>query len=316
MASIKQRPNGRFQAQVRLSGHKPTSKVFNTEHEAITWAESLESQLTKLTAPDATVKSIGTILLDNLKPETKDKYQYRLNPLISFFGNRPIDTLTSLDFNAYIKHRGVSGGTVRGELQYLSRIIKYARQHGIVLNTCDPFKDYTLPAASKPRTRVLNESEYNRILIDISPNLMPMVALAWHTSMRRSEVLALTVDCIDFDKRTLHLAHTKNGESRDVPLNRKAIQVLQSVVTNHDHRCKYLFDIKPQSLSRGFKRSCDRLGIDNVCFHSLRHSAATRYANAGLTPLQLKAVTGHKDMRSLARYTHIKASDVVHMLDC
>ncbi|QBF84645.1 hypothetical protein EXU30_19675 [Shewanella maritima] len=318
MATIKALPSGNYRAQVRLSGHKPTSKTFSTHDEALAWANQLEQQLRSEVKPvDVSVSSIGTILLNELKASTKDKYQYRLKPLVQYFGSRPLDVFTTQDLNQYIKYRAVSNGTVRAELQYLSRCMKYARAQGMISRELDIFKDYKLPKASKPRDRVLTEKEYNRILMDISPKVMPIVVILWETGMRRSEVLSITRDCINWDDKTLHLADTKNGEARDVPLSTKAVQVLNGVIQELNrlgYTRQHLFDLTAYSVSQAFRRSCDRLGIKGAVLHSLRHTACTRYAKKGLSIPQLQAVSGHKDYRSLQRYTHVQAKDVARIL--
>ncbi|MGD8233716.1 tyrosine-type recombinase/integrase [Vibrio sp. TRT 1302] len=46
------------------------------------------------------------------------------------------------------------------------------------------------------------------------------------------------------------------------------------------------------------------MNIEDVCFHTLRHSSITRIANKGVNTHQLKAFSDHKDTRMLERYTH------------
>ena len=319
MATIRELPSGNHQAIVRLAGQQAQRKTFKTEQEAQAWANQVESQLRSASLPaDVSVISIGTTILNALKPSTKEKYQYRLKPLISFFGSRPLDSITQQCLNKYINFRNVAAGTSRAELQYLSRCIKHARKHGMVNHDFDPFKDYKLPSPSAARTRVLTESEYQRVLIDISPKVMPVLALAWHTGMRRSELLSITRDCINWNESTLHLSDTKNGEARDVPLNKQALTILRQAIAELDRLGSskpIVFDMTAYSVSQAFRRSCDRLGIQGAVFHTLRHTAATRYAKKGLSIPQLQAVTGHKDYRSLQRYTHVQAKDVVSMMD-
>ncbi len=316
MPTVRQLPSGRFQAQVRLAGHKAKSKTFDTESQALAWGCMLESQLSSdlLPASDCNVLAIGTLHLKTLKPSTAETYVCRLRSLSNFFRSLPVDCIEQRNLYEYTNHRleTVSSSTCRAELQLLSRIVKYARVHQGMENKNDPFKDFKYPDAGEPRKRTLTENEYRRILVDISPNISPIVALAWETAMRRSEILSITKDCIDYDRRLLHLSDTKNGESRDVPLSRKAIQILKQQEKLVEG---VLFQVKRASVTKAFKRSCDRLGIEGACFHSLRHTAITRIARKGTSTHQLMAFSGHKDTRMLTRYTHIKAQDILHFLD-
>ncbi|MDW2077395.1 site-specific integrase [Vibrio sp. 1863] len=316
MPTVRQLPSGRFQAQVRLAGHKAKSKTFDTEAQAVAWGSILESQLSSdlLPSSDCNVFAIGTLHLNTLKPSTAETYVCRLRSLSNFFQDLPVDCIEQKHLYEYRDNRlkTVSTGTSRSELQLLSRILKYARIHQGIDNKHDPFKDFKYPEAGEPRKRTVTENEYRRILVDISPNISPIVALAWETAMRRSEILSITKGCIDYDRRLLHLSQTKNGESRDVPLSRRAIQILKQQEQLVED---VLFQVKKASVTKGFKRSCDRLGIEGICFHSLRHTAITRIANKGTSTHQLMAFSGHKDTRMLTRYTHIKAQDILHLLD-
>lgn len=316
MPTIRKLPSGKFQAQVRLAGHKPKSKTFVTEEAALSWGELLEGQLkANLSSPDSyTVKTLGDMHLATLKPDTAKTYVSRLGALVNFFKELPIDCIERSHLLQYSTTRQelVKASTCRAELQLLSRVIKYARTQHFILNKHDPFKDFKYPDAGKPRERILTENEYNRILIDISPIMFPIVALAWETGMRRGEILSITKDMIDLDNRILTLTHTKNGHSRTVPLSRKAIQIL----TTQSKLCEHiLFQVKRHSVTRAFKRTCERLNIEGVCFHTLRHSAITRIAKKGVNTHQLKAFSGHKDTRMLERYTHIQATDILHLVD-
>jgi integrase len=59
--------------------------------------------------------------------------------------------------------------------------------------------------------------------------------------------------------------------------------------------------------SNWFRAQCDLAGLRHCSFHGLRKSAATRLADAGCTTDQIKAITGHKSLAEVERYT--KAAD-------
>jgi len=56
-----------------------------------------------------------------------------------------------------------------------------------------------------------------------------------------------------------------------------------------------------------FRDRCNEAGLPRCSAHGLRKLAATRMANAGCSSDQIKAVTGHKSLSEVARYT--KAAD-------
>jgi integrase len=69
---------------------------------------------------------------------------------------------------------------------------------------------------------------------------------------------------------------------------------------------------RPGEFSEWFRRQCDAAGLPKHCVpHGLRHAAATRLAEAGATPHQIAAITGHKSLSEVARYT--KTADQIRM---
>ena len=45
-------------------------------------------------------------------------------------------------------------------------------------------------------------------------------------------------------------------------------------------------------------------------FHDLRHEATSRFFERGLNVMEVASITGHKDLKMLKRYTHLKAEDL------
>jgi integrase len=50
-------------------------------------------------------------------------------------------------------------------------------------------------------------------------------------------------------------------------------------------------------------------------FHDLRHEAIGHSAEAGLSDLEVSAISGHKSMQMLKHDTHLRAEDLVEKLD-
>ena len=56
-------------------------------------------------------------------------------------------------------------------------------------------------------------------------------------------------------------------------------------------------------------------GAPDFRFHDLRHEAVSRFVEAGLSDQEVAAISGHKSMQMLKRYTHLRAEDLVGKLD-
>jgi integrase len=58
------------------------------------------------------------------------------------------------------------------------------------------------------------------------------------------------------------------------------------------------------NIKRSFTRAVHEAGIENFRFHDLRHTFASRAADAGADAFTLMKILGHSDIRMMARYTH------------
>ena len=281
MPTINQLPSGKWRAQIRLKGLRPQSKSFPTYEQAEYWAALLEDQMRSSLSPsNPTILLAGNSYLSTLKPSTAKVYMSRLRNIHNFFKELPLDCITTKLLVGYTNYRSsVSSSTARGELQLLDRIMKHSRKMYGVYPDTNPFTDFTLPKEGQPRDRVLTDIEYNQILADISPKVMPYLVLAWETSCRRSELLAVRAGWVHLEERVILLPAevTKNGKTRAVPLSKKAVRLLTRL-TRGINADEQLFNLQPSTVSRAFKRCCERLGIEGACLHSIRHTAITRYA--------------------------------------
>ena len=51
-------------------------------------------------------------------------------------------------------------------------------------------------------------------------------------------------------------------------------------------------------------------GLADVRFHNLHHEAVSRFVEAGFSDQEVSAISGHKSMQMLKRYTHLRAEDL------
>ena len=140
---------------------------------------------------------------------------------------------------------------------------------------------------------------------------LPLVLVAIETGMRRGELLSLTWDNVHLDKNWVHLPMTKNGESRDVPLSPKARDILGSLPRDISGK---VFPIHFEGLKSLWRRAMRRVELDDLHFHDLRHEATSRFFELGLNVVEVAAITGHKDLKMLQRYTHLRAEDLARKL--
>ena len=312
---IRKLPSGSFQARIKINGVQQ-SKTCPTIEAAQQWLSSFESPELNTIASlsDSYLKEVMTIAGKQRGGYESIKYKLlSLSRRITI----PIEEITKETVNRYKNNRvnEVSGSTARLEIQLLSRLLRWAAsEKGI--DCSDITKGVKLPEPGKARERIIEPLEYSMILEKVSERAKPIVILAWETAMRRNEILAITPAMVNLKKRVIHLAdhQTKNGCSRDVPLSKVAMSLLETLCDGREWD-KPIFTLTPYATTQAFRRAARLANVNGCCFHSLRHSAITRAAMKGMSIPQLQVVSGHKSLSQLQRYTHIKAESVADLLD-
>ena len=77
-----------------------------------------------------------------------------------------------------------------------------------------------------------------------------------------------------------------------------------------------MYPITPHSVSTAVRRARRAVGLDeDVRLHQLRHTRITEVAKKGFNQAQIMMVSGHRDVRSVQRYTHLNVRDVIDLLD-
>lgn len=199
-----------------------------------------------------------------------------------------------------------------GLLQHMFEIAK--KEWAIPLPE-NPIASVRKPVLNNRRDRRLEAGEFEKLLNSCqgcrSKQLEPLFQLALATAMRRSELLNIRWRDIDFERKTLHIPHTKNGHARTIPLSESAIRVLISRQGNDPGR---LFTLTPNAVRLAWEHLRRRAGITDLHFHDLRHEAISRFFEKGLSVPEVALISGHRDYRMLFRYTHLRAEYIVAKL--
>lgn len=250
-----------------------------------------------------------------------DREVLRLRLLKRRLGCHYLANLTSRQIASYRDSRlseGRAGATVVKELNTLSHAIDTARREWDIFLPQNPVKLVKRPKVAAGRERRLQPGELEKLLeacrLSRSAKLSDTVLLAIETAMRLGELLSLEWQDIDLKARTAHLPHTKNGEPRTVPLSVAAVTLLSNPPSPAVGRVFPQWS-RATSFEHTWRRAVKLAGLDDLRFHDLRHEAASRFFEKGLHPIQVAAITGHRTLQMLKRYTHLKAKDLALLLD-
>ncbi|KAF0233011.1 MAG: Integrase family [Desulfovibrionaceae bacterium] len=208
---------------------------------------------------------------------------------------------------------GASGNTIRLDFALLSKLFNYARSDWGMESLTNPVALAAKPKLPPGRTRRLEPGEDERLLAACAPEYALVVRFALATAMRRGEIVGLRWQDVDIRASRARLNDTKNKESRTVPLSRAAKEVLQGLPRHISGR---VFPFCPDHLSAKMADACRAAGLNDLHFHDLRHEATSRFfEHTDLDVMEIKAITGHKTLQMLARYTHLRTANLAARLD-
>lgn len=322
-----------YQVKVRKAGFPSVSRQFDRKADAERYAVDVLSQMSRgvfvdrseieaVTLAEALDRYDREIGPTKKRPDGVTAYvrRWKRHPLAS----RIIATLRPTDFAAYRDERlaaGLTGNAVRLELGLVRHLYTIAiKEWGWPVT--NPIANIRMPKCAPGRERRLDlkpdadgRTEEQRLLAACddarSPWLAPIVRLAIETGARQGELLALTWDRIDLAKGTAHIPDTKTDTPRTIPLSPAAINVLEGMPRSISGR---VLPLGGMAVTHAFQRACKKACIEGLHFHDLRHEATSRFFEKGLGIQEVAAITGHKTLQMLKRYTHLRAEDLAAKL--
>lgn len=192
-------------------------------------------------------------------------------------------------------------------------------------NVCSKIE---LPVIKEKEIVISTDDQTNAILAEcFGTRIYDIVLLELATGMRRSEILGLTWDDIDFVNNTININKTwivVNGVPQwsdtatgtKTKAGRRIIAVPEEAMNELQRRSilrpddVYVFQNKngtphnPNKFLRDFKKHAANAGVDKFPFHSLRHNYGTQLAALNTHTRLIEAQLGHSDYRTSRRYIH------------
>jgi site-specific recombinase XerD len=198
--------------------------------------------------------------------------------------------------------------TVNRELAFLRNAYNVAIRH---YKWCfvNPVSSVKFDRERNVRDRWLTAEEEKNLFSHLHGRLIEIVRLVLNTGLRQDEVLSLTRSNVDLFRRTITVKG-KGDKIRTIPLNAVALDILRTrMKTRHIHS-ELVFPsatgtkIMRQRLVRAFTKAAKDAGLQNLHFHDLRHTFATRLAQAGIDLYRIAKLLGHNDVSTTQRYAH------------
>jgi len=320
MASIQKTQNG-YRAFVAKNGIRK-SRRFPTKREAKDWAARVEFEIANGEATAATM-TFGELLGRYARERSPQKRGARWE--IIRLEKLQRDKIASVKLeNLSAKHftewrekrlREVAPASVIREMQLMSSVLNTAKSEWQLIPG-NPLREVKRPKKPLPRDRLVTAEELDKLAESAGSDLKTATARAFHafrfaceTAMRAGEIVGLTWDRVDLDRRVAKLTHTKNGRPSDVPLSSEAIRLLKELPEMDP-----IFGLTSRQLDVLWRKVRDKAGVKDLTFHDSRHYAITRLSKK-LDVLALARMVGHTDLKMLQVYYNEDAEELAKRLD-
>ncbi|MEL6686156.1 MAG: site-specific integrase [Pseudomonadota bacterium] len=254
-------------------------------------------------------KHLCALTIDKLAPEHFEAYR-----------DQRLNTPSPYKRNEDGTRANIAPSTVNRELSILKRVIDHRkRKLGLLVNPANG-QDVKRPTVNDERDVRLNEEEKARLLEACysmrNPLIGPFVEMGFETGARRSNLIRLKWDDVDLIRRTALLRGVKNTRNPHMVINHaigltpRAVAVLEALPNDQEE----VFPMTINAFKLAFKRARKKAKLTHFHFHDTRHERVSSLFEAGWSTMQVMAQSGHRDPKSVKRYTNIQASHLADAL--
>ncbi len=233
--------------------------------------------------------------------------------------------VSSFDIARYRKQRVealAAEATINRELAVVSHLFGKAMEWGwtptrpkIVRFKED--KGRIVYLTSEQCQRVIEASKH-----DLSPHIHPFTVIALSTSMRMSEILSMTREHVDVQRKRIFIPSAKAG-ARDQPVTTELATFLAEHIEALPKGCEWLFPSiaskngRLATIRKAHRRVIKAAGLDPdvIVRHTFRHTAITHLVQAGVDLPTVQKISGHKTLAMVGRYAHANGAHIDAAMD-
>ena len=219
---------------------------------------------------------------------------------------------------------GAGSATVAADISHLRSVLKSAEalygiqvDESVIVKAMPTLHTLSLVGKANIRTRRPTENEFTILRAALlqrqshETSQIPFVDIfdfSILSCMRIGEVCSILWEDVDYDENWVWVRDRKDprkkvGNHMKVPLLGGAIDIVKRQECSEDPR---VFPFNPRSVTAGFQRVRNKLGINDLRYHDLRREGASRLFEKGYKIDEVAQVTGHRDLNTLWRiYTDL-----------
>ena len=309
---------------------KKKKSGFQTVREAKAWEQDFIQSHTN--APSITFKALCTQFLEDYKLHARRKTYIDFvsvvnSRLLPAFGSMPINKITPQIVrkwqNALKAENTLKPSTLATYHKRLSTLFHFAMKFcGLRSNPAALAGGIGLGGEASAELHYWTREQFDKFITSgLPPKYIAVFSLLFWTGCRVGEILALTPNDYDTERKLIHItktAHRRDGKTyttppktaasrRDVTLPTFAAMILEDWIKRTDARSnEILFELNKSTVQKEFRRYTDKAGLPRIRVHDLRHSHASMLINKGVAPKLIQERLGHASITiTLDIYSHL-----------
>jgi len=188
------------------------------------------------------------------------------------------------------------------------KCVRAVMQHAVSVGLCktDPTQGVKLPKVKSDGIHAWSEIEITQYEAHhaVGTKARLALALALYTGQRRGDLVRMGRQHIR--NGAIEVRQEKTRTALEIPLHAELVKAIEASAAGHLTflTTKTGKPYAPNDLSDQFRAWCDEAGLPANCsIHGLRKAAARRLAEAGCSAHEIAAITGHRTLKEIERYT-------------
>jgi len=323
MASIQKRGDT-YRVLIRRKGNT-VSKTFPTKALAERWGRETEVAIDRKTfarGDDLTLcetvaeykrrmaqmgKPVGRNKLSCIDRAASDLGHHRLadlttDVLVTWVTDMKVKPSTRQQYVIFLRTVLVTAETLwdaTPNMVAFEKAARFLRSHGLV-------------SESDKRDRRVANAEVEAILAHIECVKIPLADILWFqmaSAFRIGETCRLRWADLNEAERTIVIRQRKHPRKKSdeiAPLLGEAWEI----VKRQPRGGEFIFPYEERSVGAAVTRAVARAELGDLHLHDLRHEAISRLFEQGYDITEVALCSGHKDLKMLQRYTHLRPRDL------
>jgi len=234
--------------------------------------------------------------------------------ILKDFQDRIADEIKPSEIDTWLGAHDWAPATKNRYKSVFSKAFKIALADGKV--SSNPARLVQQRPENNARLRFLSDDEEKAIravILKRCPRHMEELDIALNTGMRKGEQYSLEWPEVSFKRKRIGLDETKNGSSREIPMNKTCLNAFEALYARRPHEgrvCQSKFGEDLNDSRTWFDLVIEEASqliptLKGFTWHCLRHTFISRLVMKGVDLRTAQELAGHKTISMTVRYAHL-----------